>query len=118
MPWPQYPPPATALGYTYRQRHTARTLDLGVVNGRGRGAITIVTGEDRSLSTAQRGTVGYGSYYYSVDFPVRGTGTMKLLTGDLLGGGVGFDPPRFFLNNVRGVTSIDEKLGIPLRTSI
>ena len=27
-------------------------------------------------------------------------------------------PPRFFLNNVRGVTGIDAKLGIPLCTSI
>ena len=40
------------------------------------------------------------------------------LTRDRLGGGVGSDPPRFFLNSIRGVTGIDAKLGIPLHASI
>ena len=34
------------------------------------------------------------------------------------GGGSDPTPPRFFVNNVRSVTGIDAKLGIPLRTSI
>ena len=42
----------------------------------------------------------------------------SLLARDRRGGGVGSDPPRFFLNNVSGVTGIDAKLGIPLRMSI
>ena len=38
------------------------------------------------------------------------------LTFDRLGGRI--RPPRFFLNNVRTVTAIDPKLGIPLCISI
>ena len=54
--------------------------------------------------------------------PPRGPGIWcygtQLLTRDRLGGGGIRTPTRFSLNNVRIVTDIDAKLGIPSRTSL